>query len=459
MSMENRNPMRILICSENVPPQVNGIARRIGHYAEGLRKLGCMVDLLHPDCGADKTVPFLNPWNFTARMMVLLPHHFIRLLSMPYDVVHVVLPLNLSGMWLLAGFKVARCFSRQAKPALVISWHCNLWDYVEFHSTPLFKPFLRFVIFDLLFGILPSISDRILSPTKSSDPKVIQMWSTGKKDRSGVCYTGIQKGAFSPENKNTPEGKIWEQRKIEYLAETKSESLILCVSRLSLEKEIHELIKGVAAMKGCCLWLIGDGPARPELEDLAKALNAPVKFWGYQKGDALHSVYTVADVFALPSLTETFGQTVNEALASQCRVALPSVPVFLEAYSDILPEDAFWQPLNRQSMIQSLQAQLERHKAGNPVGVPDLSKLKSWDEACESLLEEYKKAENDKLRFMKRTIVLLPFWWMTVIFSSIAILIFAKLRQAVGGSIRYFLRNIANQIKVEIKTIRNKVRP
>jgi len=115
------------------------------------------------------------------------------------------------------------------------------------------------------------------------------MWSTGKKERSGICYTGIQKGAFSPENKNTPEGKIWQKRKDGYLAEIKSEFLILCVSRLSLEKEIHELIKGVAAMKGCCLWLVGDGPARPELEDLARSLNTPVEFWGYQKGLSLHS--------------------------------------------------------------------------------------------------------------------------------------------------------------------------
>jgi hypothetical protein len=35
--------MKILLCSENVPPQVNGIARRIGMYAEGLEKLGCEV--------------------------------------------------------------------------------------------------------------------------------------------------------------------------------------------------------------------------------------------------------------------------------------------------------------------------------------------------------------------------------------------------------------------------------
>ena len=39
----NSGPLRVLICSESVPPQVNGIARRIGCYADGLKNLGCDV--------------------------------------------------------------------------------------------------------------------------------------------------------------------------------------------------------------------------------------------------------------------------------------------------------------------------------------------------------------------------------------------------------------------------------
>ena len=82
----------------------------------------------------------------------------------------------------------------------------------------------------------------------------------------------------------------------------------------------------------CALWLVGDGPFRPELERIARDLGASVQFLGYQSGPALHSVYAVADLFVCPSLTETFGQTVNEALASQVRVALPNVAVFAEAH-------------------------------------------------------------------------------------------------------------------------------
>jgi len=42
-SLMKTKGMRVLICSESVPPQVNGIARRIGMYADGLRSMGCNV--------------------------------------------------------------------------------------------------------------------------------------------------------------------------------------------------------------------------------------------------------------------------------------------------------------------------------------------------------------------------------------------------------------------------------
>jgi hypothetical protein len=45
-SLMKTKGMRILICSESVPPQVNGIARRIGMYADGLRSMGCNVGKL-----------------------------------------------------------------------------------------------------------------------------------------------------------------------------------------------------------------------------------------------------------------------------------------------------------------------------------------------------------------------------------------------------------------------------
>jgi glycosyltransferase involved in cell wall biosynthesis len=58
--------------------------------------------------------------------------------------------------------------------------------------------------------------------------------------------------------------------------------------------------------------VIGDGPQRVVLEkELPEAI-----FCGSQRGEDLASHYASGDVFLFPSLTETFGNVVLEALAS-----------------------------------------------------------------------------------------------------------------------------------------------
>jgi len=444
--------VKVLLVSENVPPQVNGIARRIGHYHQGLVNLGYEVEFLHPEVGIDKVVPHVNPYNFTARMMILLPNYFIQLLNTDYDVVHAVLPLNMSGMWLLAAFKAIRTFRKQSKPSLVVSWHCNMADYVDHfcEGYPLLRWLTRLILFKGLFALLPCISDRILTPTMSTDPEVVSLWD----GRNGVCYTGIDKGNFSPCNKNSQWGDTWTKQKQAYLKENNCEFLIICVGRLSPEKGVDELIKCLSLLKGCALWLVGDGPSRPALEILAHTLNVPVRFLGYQKGEALHAAYSVADCFVCPSLTETFGQTVNEALASQVRVALPSVPVFVEAYSHVVPNDAFWKPLDRRAMADSIMMQLDRHRTGDKYGIPDLSKLKTWSQACEDLVSQYKIAASGHRSIRYTTaIFFIPIWYLTTIFCSIFIFYMAFIRTIFGGSVRVYFSTVPHRIQNKMKTM------
>ena len=436
-----------------MPSQVNGIARRIGHYRDGLVSLGCKVDFLHPEAGLDKVIPHVNPWNFTARMMIVLPSYFMQLLSTEYDVVHAVLPLNLSGMWLLTAFKAIRTFRHQSKPSLIVSWHCNMADYVNHHTPAMLVPLARLTLFQGLFAVLPCISDRILTPTKSTDPDIVQQWD----GRAGVCHTGIEKGEFSPCNKASQWGISWTKEKNSYLNEKRCEFLIVCVGRLSFEKGVDELIRTHHLLEGCALWLIGDGPARPSLEMLARELKAPVKFLGYQMGEALHAAYAVADVFVCPSLTETFGQTVNEAIASQVRVALPNVPVFAEAYSHMIPKDAFWEPLDRSAMAKAIMKQLQRHRDGDEEGIPNLQKLKTWSEACEDLISEYEKASTCHRDMNFTSIFFFPVWYLVTILCSVYIFFLAFVRTLFGGSVRVYFSTVPNRIENKMRNIKQKL--
>jgi glycosyltransferase involved in cell wall biosynthesis len=90
--------------------------------------------------------------------------------------------------------------------------------------------------------------------------------------------------------------------------------LFLYVGRLSTEKNLDGLDALVTAIPGTRLVLVGDGPYRTALE--ARFRGLPVTFLGLRHGVELARLYASADVFVFPSLTETFGQVVQEAMAS-----------------------------------------------------------------------------------------------------------------------------------------------
>ena len=92
--------------------------------------------------------------------------------------------------------------------------------------------------------------------------------------------------------------------------------LVLMVSRLVKEKDLLDLPPMSRALRDRGidhrLVLVGDGPLRDELV----AALPDAHFVGYQEGESLSRWYASADVFVFPSTTETFGNVVQESLAS-----------------------------------------------------------------------------------------------------------------------------------------------
>ncbi|MFV3330087.1 glycosyltransferase family 4 protein [Pseudomonas sp. NY15437] len=96
------------------------------------------------------------------------------------------------------------------------------------------------------------------------------------------------------------------------------EPVFLYVGRLAREKNLEAFL---------CLDLpgrkrvVGDGPQRAELQ----AIYPQVEFLGYRHGDALAEVYRTASVLVFPSLTDTLGLVMVEALA--CGTPVAAFPV------------------------------------------------------------------------------------------------------------------------------------
>jgi glycosyltransferase involved in cell wall biosynthesis len=94
------------------------------------------------------------------------------------------------------------------------------------------------------------------------------------------------------------------------------ETVIGTVAALRPEKNIARLLRAVAPLAGCRLVVVGDGPERDALTDLARTLGIAdrVTFAGYRQDT--QDFYARFDVFALSSDTEQMPLSVIEAMAS-----------------------------------------------------------------------------------------------------------------------------------------------
>jgi glycosyltransferase involved in cell wall biosynthesis len=108
------------------------------------------------------------------------------------------------------------------------------------------------------------------------------------------------------------------------------------VGRLAVEKNLDAFLR--LDLPGTKL-LVGDGPQRAALE----ARYPGAVFTGYRFGDELVSMLATADVFVFPSLTDTFGLAMVEALACGVPVAAFPVPgpldVIEQGVTGVLHED------------------------------------------------------------------------------------------------------------------------
>lgn len=94
--------------------------------------------------------------------------------------------------------------------------------------------------------------------------------------------------------------------------------IALYVGRVAVEKNIEAFL---ALSEPKSKVVVGDGP---QMEHLAKKY-PDVRFVGLKEGEELARYYAAADVFVFPSLTDTFGLVLLEALA--CGVPVAAYPV------------------------------------------------------------------------------------------------------------------------------------
>jgi phosphatidylinositol alpha 1,6-mannosyltransferase len=97
------------------------------------------------------------------------------------------------------------------------------------------------------------------------------------------------------------------------------ETIVGYVGRLAVEKRV-DLLAATCRLPGVKVVVVGDGPAG---KDLRRALPGAL-FLGVRHGDQLARIFASLDIFVHTGAHETFGQTVQEALASGVPVVAPA---------------------------------------------------------------------------------------------------------------------------------------
>lgn len=120
-------------------------------------------------------------------------------------------------------------------------------------------------------------------------------------------YPGIDTDKL--DQKNTPDDVL---KKYDITA-----PYILTVSRLVKRKGIDDLLRAMATIKKSIV-IVGDGPERSNLEQLAQEIDIDAKFLGAISDEDVHALYSRAQLFALtpkelPGDYEGFGIVYNEA--------------------------------------------------------------------------------------------------------------------------------------------------
>ena len=132
-----------------------------------------------------------------------------------------------------------------------------------------------------------------------------------------IIPSGIQIDRFFKKE----EAEITKRLKEKYQI-PEDKTVLLSLGRLGFEKRIDELLRGMKALlskrQDVVLLIVGGGPARGSLEQLAKELGIErsVRFAGMVDPNEVADYYKLGDIFTCASTSETQGLTYIEAMAS-----------------------------------------------------------------------------------------------------------------------------------------------
>ncbi|MGB0184296.1 MAG: glycosyltransferase family 4 protein [Opitutales bacterium] len=295
--------MKVCIVTETYPPEVNGVAMTLSRLAEGLRASGHPVTVVRP---RQRSETFKNhtSGDCIVRGLPLPGYDGLRFglpckgslrkrwKKDPPDVIYVATegPLGLSAI----------AAARALDIPVTSGFHTNFHEYMRHYKMPLLKTFVS--------AFLRRTHNRTRR-TFAPSTQVIQRLEALGIQNLRLLGRGVDANLFHPSKRDPSLRRSWG-------IDPETGIAAIFVSRIAAEKNIPLALEAFARVRthqpdAACVF-VGDGPERQQLQKQ----HPEFIFAGMQKGEDLARHYASGDLFIFPSVTETFGNVVIEALAS-----------------------------------------------------------------------------------------------------------------------------------------------
>ena len=353
--------MRVGFFTECYRPIVNGIVASVDALAHGLRERGHEVSLFAPkapgyeeDDGPTYRMPSLPlPLDTAYRLTIpLVSRRNLKGVIKRLSIIHAHSPFVTGWMGVH--------YARRIHIPLVYTYHTQLEQYA--HYVPFDAATTRRAASSLT-RLYANAADAVIVPTAAMRDHLLEVGVTARIE---VVPSGIDVAHFGSGTRSDA-GRA-------RLGARQGDRLALCVSRLAPEKNIDLLLHAMAALSDgrTKLALAGAGPARELLELQVQELGIGdrVCFAGELTRDQLPDVYACADVFLFPSMTETQGLVLAEAMAAGC----PIIAVDTPQARDVLPQETIFVPDDATTLAQAF---------GTITSPPPLSAQKRLQEAAQ----------------------------------------------------------------------------
>ena len=332
--------MRVLIATDAWQPQVNGVVRTYERLALEAPKLGFELSFLAPPLFRTLPCPTYPEIRLALASQRSIARHVEAIRP---DFIHIATegPIGL----------MTRRFCRKTRWPFTTSYHTRFPEYVAARLP---------VPEDWCYALQRRFHNGAAG-TFVATPSVAADLAARGFERLMLWSRGVDTELFKP-------------RKVRLFGEA---PVFLYVGRIAIEKNIKAFLD--LDLPGRKV-LVGGGPQASELA----RLYPHALFTGPREGEALAETYASADVFVFPSLTDTFGLVLLEALASGVPVAAYPVSgpkdVLTDPKAGVLSADL------KGAALQALQLPREAARAH--------ALRYSWENSARQFMENVLAAHN-----------------------------------------------------------------